>query len=350
MNSKISIIISNYNYEKYISEAIDSVLNQTYQNFELIIVDDGSVDNSRTIIEEYQEQYPNQIKALFKTNGGQASAFNAGFAIAKGEIIAFLDADDYWYPDKLETIAYYHQSYKGIQHNLLINNDKKFTLLEDGVAKQKKGLELFGFLGTIPTSGLSFNREALESIFPIPEMDYRICADLYVKILFLNYHDIYSIDTPKGCYRSHDSNQWFVNQASAEVYYKTTIEKLNEVRKKENKSSIEKNSEAETVGGFLLDGLSLGNEEQYVIYGTGELAKYFYKAKKHEIPIKYFSNSFVKEEGTFLFDREIKPFTYILNNPNEYEKIIIASTQVIEIKQLLLEHGFEESKLIIPKF
>ncbi|MCR8660521.1 glycosyltransferase family 2 protein [Paenibacillus endoradicis] len=347
---KFTVIISNYNYEKYISEAIDSVLHQTYQNFELIIVDDGSVDNSKTIIEEYRRQHPDQIKAIFKSNGGQASAFNAGFSISDGDIITFLDADDYWYPDKLETIAYYHQLNKGVQHNLLINNEKKFTLLEDGVTKQKKGLELFGFLGTIPTSGLSFNREVLKLIFPIPEKDYRICADLYVKILFLNYHDIYSIDTPKGCYRTHDSNQWFINQANAEVYYRITLEKLNEVRIKENKSLIEKNSEAESVGRFLLDGLALNSEEKYVIYGTGELAKYFYNEKKRDIRVKCFSSSFVQEEGTFLFDQEVKPFNYLLNNPKEYDKIIIASTQVIEIKQFLLENGFDESKLIIPKF
>ena len=91
----VSILINNYNYAQYLSQAIDSALGQTYTNTEIIVVDDGSTDNSREII----NSYGNQIISVLKENGGQASAINAGFAASKGDIICLLDADDIFLPD-----------------------------------------------------------------------------------------------------------------------------------------------------------------------------------------------------------------------------------------------------------
>ena len=86
----VSILINNYNYDRFISQAIDSALNQTYPNVEVIVVDDGSTDNSLVVIRNYRDR----ITPVVKNNGGQASALNAGFSICKGEIICLLDADD----------------------------------------------------------------------------------------------------------------------------------------------------------------------------------------------------------------------------------------------------------------
>ncbi|PLX70670.1 MAG: hypothetical protein C0602_03940 [Denitrovibrio sp.] len=103
----ISVILNNYNYSRYIAEAITSVLEQSYANFELIIVDDGSTDNSKEIIEQFAKK-DSRIKLCFKENGGQASAFNAGYEAAKGDIICFLDSDDYFAPEKLAEIKKMH--------------------------------------------------------------------------------------------------------------------------------------------------------------------------------------------------------------------------------------------------
>lgn len=97
----ISIIIPVYNSEKYIGECIQSVLNQTYDNFELIIVDDGSTDNSYKICQEYSEK-DCRIKLVKKKNGGVSSARYEGLKTAQGEYITFLDNDDIWLPDFLE--------------------------------------------------------------------------------------------------------------------------------------------------------------------------------------------------------------------------------------------------------
>jgi glycosyltransferase involved in cell wall biosynthesis len=95
---KVSVIIPNYNYAKYIAETIDSVLAQTYPNLEVIVVDDGSKDDSLKILRSYGDK----ITVIEQKNQGVARARNIGTAYSNGEYIAFLDADDVWLPEKLE--------------------------------------------------------------------------------------------------------------------------------------------------------------------------------------------------------------------------------------------------------
>ncbi|MEB3337453.1 MAG: glycosyltransferase family 2 protein, partial [Leptolyngbyaceae bacterium] len=95
---KVSVIIPVYGAEKYIVKAVKSVLNQTYQNFELLIIDDGSPDRSIEICRQFLDP---RIKILSQENRGIASARNLGIRHATGEYIALLDADDFWTPDKL---------------------------------------------------------------------------------------------------------------------------------------------------------------------------------------------------------------------------------------------------------
>lgn len=95
-----SIVITNYNQGHLIADAIDSAIQQTYLNKEIIVVDDGSTDNSVSIINEKIKGIPN-VRLITKLNGGTASARNAGVKESKSHIIAFLDADDVYYPDKV---------------------------------------------------------------------------------------------------------------------------------------------------------------------------------------------------------------------------------------------------------
>ena len=97
----ISVIMPCYNAEAYVAEAIESVLQQTYPQVELIIVDDGSTDTSAQIIKQLADRHPDRISLLFQTNSGPYAARNRGLAHANGNFIAFLDADDTWHPDAL---------------------------------------------------------------------------------------------------------------------------------------------------------------------------------------------------------------------------------------------------------
>jgi len=97
----ISVIIPTYNRANFLPNAILSVINQTYQNWELIIVDDGSTDNTKHIVEEFIKK-DSRIKYFYQENKGQPFAMNTGIKLSKGKFIAFLDDDDEWYLEKLE--------------------------------------------------------------------------------------------------------------------------------------------------------------------------------------------------------------------------------------------------------
>lgn len=101
--NKFSIIVPMYNVEKYIEECIESVIAQTYSNWELVLVDDGSCDRSLQIAQQY-EKSDGRIKAISKTHGGPAQTRNVGLQYISGDYLALLDGDDYWHPQHLEKV------------------------------------------------------------------------------------------------------------------------------------------------------------------------------------------------------------------------------------------------------
>lgn len=103
---KVSVIIPTYNRAHYITEAIESVLAQTYSHFEIIVIDDGSTDDTREILKKYTDK----MKYLYQPNQGVAVARNRGLREARGEYVAFLDSDDCWVAEKLEKqVAYLNE-------------------------------------------------------------------------------------------------------------------------------------------------------------------------------------------------------------------------------------------------
>src|SRR5688500_3318505 len=94
----VSVIIPNHNYVHYLREAIDGVINQTYPDIEIIVVDDGSTDGSREILKSYGER----IVSICQNNQGVSAARNNGVRSSRGQYVAFLDADDSWLPEKIE--------------------------------------------------------------------------------------------------------------------------------------------------------------------------------------------------------------------------------------------------------
>jgi len=95
---KVSVIITSYNYARFISEAIQSVLDQTYRDFEVIVVDDGSTDDTPSVLDSFGDS----ITCIYQTNKGKSEALNRGIATSRGRYLAFLDSDDCWLPDSLE--------------------------------------------------------------------------------------------------------------------------------------------------------------------------------------------------------------------------------------------------------
>lgn len=197
----VSVIVTTYNYGRFLEEAIRSVLRQTVpaRDVELIVVDDGSTDDTR----ERMRKYNRQLTYVYKVNQGQASAFNAGFEIARGEYIALLDADDVWYPDKLEKLirAYGRPGTDVVCHNLVLWNGTHRM----GLAfPYRTNGWMEGYCP--PTSGISFRRNLLKYLYPVP-LSFRVSADLFL-ICVLNLvgcRVLFSCE-PWGAYRVHGEN------------------------------------------------------------------------------------------------------------------------------------------------
>lgn len=117
---KISIVTPNYNYENFVAETIESVVSQDYSNFEHIIIDDGSKDNSVDVIQTYKDKYPNKIKFYKQSNVGQTATLNKGLKLAQGDIIGWLNSDDTYCKNIFSRIIYEFQ--KNPEVDILIGN------------------------------------------------------------------------------------------------------------------------------------------------------------------------------------------------------------------------------------
>ena len=209
-----SILINNYNYGMFLPEAIDSALQQTYPNTEVIVVDDGSTDNSHEIIASYGDR----IIPVLKENGGQASAFNAGFATSHGEWICLLDSDDVFLPAKVEEVvrlARENPTIGLIAHNLSYC-DAAGTPIEFGplpiperkLLDERKRARRGKLTALLPaTSGLCLRRDALERILPMPE-EVRGQPDNYIKFVALSLAQVLLVPEALTAQRIHDWNRY----------------------------------------------------------------------------------------------------------------------------------------------
>lgn len=213
MQPTVSIVINNYNYANFLSEAIDSALGQTYRQVEVLVVDDGSTDNSVEVIESYDDR----ITSILKPNGGQASAMNLGFQRSQGDIILFLDADDYLFPEAAATIAAAWYPELALLQDRLELVDQYGSYIDLYPAPEftfDSGPDVWqlllkkGRFRTTVTSGLAFSRHVLATIMPIPEADFRISADGYLVTLAPFYGEVVSLEKPWGARRKHTSNHW----------------------------------------------------------------------------------------------------------------------------------------------
>ncbi|MGC2063338.1 MAG: glycosyltransferase [Thermodesulfovibrionales bacterium] len=217
-----SVVINTYNYGCYIEEAIDSVLSQTFhrEQIEIIVVDDGSTDDTA----ERVRKYGDRISYIYKANGGQASAFNAGVAATCGEIIAFLDSDDYWAPSKLQEVAKEFSrssSMDFVYHYMdVVDNDRHLLdryVYPEPVKEHYLDAYLAGNLPWFsPTSGMAIRKDCLKKMMPLPE-DFRIAADLHLHYLLPFYlRELSLIKKSLGYYRLHGDNLSGGNLLSSE--------------------------------------------------------------------------------------------------------------------------------------
>ncbi len=206
----VTALIDTFNYGHFVEEAIESVLAQDYpsSSVEVLVIDDGSTDDTA----ERVNKYGSRIRYFRKQNGGQASAFNFGFGRASGDIIAFLDADDYWMPGKLSAIVRAFEQHSEVG---LVYHRRKELNSATGEFTEGNFAQCSGYLPdslkqmleyrVLPTSSLSFRRNILSRIMPIPDW-IKLQADAYMALLAVFVAPVYSVPDILSVYRLHGKN------------------------------------------------------------------------------------------------------------------------------------------------
>jgi hypothetical protein len=213
-NPLVSVLTANYNYARFVGEAIRSVQRQTYTNWEMIVCDDGSTDNSLEVVESYA-RCDCRITLLRQKNGGQASALNTAYAASRGEVISLLDADDTWSADKVERTlrSFVGRPTAGFAIHRLqpvsasgrrIDRPFPVVLAEGWVAP--RALDRGGLTLDFPwASGLSFRRPVARELFPIP-LTFRRSADGYLMQVAQFCSEIVPEASALARYRIHGAN------------------------------------------------------------------------------------------------------------------------------------------------
>jgi glycosyltransferase involved in cell wall biosynthesis len=212
---RVSIVITNHNYGRFVSDAIESALAQTHPECDVVVVDDGSTDGSLAVIERYAE-----VVAVAQPNLGQAAAFNAGLERALGDVVIFLDADDVLDPDTARTVAEAFDRAPAtakVMYRLRVVDEsgsptgelKPPTHLPLRSGDLRPYVLRFPFDMTwMATSGNAFRRTALTGILPVPEHDYPILADFYLSQLTPLLGEVVFLDVVGGSYRLHGANSY----------------------------------------------------------------------------------------------------------------------------------------------
>jgi glycosyl transferase family 2 len=209
----VSVLIDTYNHERFIEKAINSVLEQEFPvpEREIIVVDDGSTDRTPQIVQRFEPS----LRYIRKENGGQASAFNVGIPECRGQMIAFLDGDDYWLPGKLSRVAavFAKNSAVGMVGHAIKEslpdgqerisapaNDEKFRIQSIDAARLFRLRK--SFLGT---SRMTMRAEMARRILPVPEV-LVFEADEYLFTLAAAMSEVAILKEPLTCYVIHGSN------------------------------------------------------------------------------------------------------------------------------------------------
>lgn len=266
---KVSVAVNNYNYSKYIIECIDSILSQTYQNIEIIVIDDGSTDDSAQLLNAKYGKNPN-IKIVYKKNAGQLSTFNEVLKYIRGEIVCFMDADDIYKPTYIETVVEFYKSNLDIKFLFFAMEEYFLDGTTKILAPYSHDLDIgYSLISTLfsnewvgnPTSAISLKTDILYEILPLPlEKDWIVCADMCLVwgASLLGVRKYYCA-LPLVQYRIHHSNNYYGQKFSLSYQYEREMAKNRLMKYFKNKFGIDE----ETVIKFVTIEFKLRNDKSH---------------------------------------------------------------------------------------
>lgn len=220
----VTVIVDTFNHDRFIEQALGSILEQDYpqSDLEIIVVDDGSTDKTQAVLSKFGDK----ITVIKKQNGGQASAFNAAIPLARGEIVAFLDGDDWWAKNKLSNVmmefsrsaeigvvghGFYEYDENAQQTRAVLpglTRQVELTVLADGI----------GFTNTMcffGTSRVSIRKRILDRIGQIPE-SLVVEADEFMSTMAVAKSHATILNEPLTFYRIHTGNLFYFNDRNEE--------------------------------------------------------------------------------------------------------------------------------------
>lgn len=205
----ISVILPIYNGEKYLSSCIDSILDQTFKDFELIIINDGSIDATEKIIKNYENK-DSRIKSYYKTNSGIVDSLNLGISKAQFDLIARIDADDICHPNRLEKQVALLKEYDIVGSNALLIDKQGNPLGQTNLPKRQEDIEksIFSMKPSIIHPSIMFrvSNLKLSNDDKVYSSAFMHCEDLELWLRNLDHCKFCNLQSPLIKLRKHDLN------------------------------------------------------------------------------------------------------------------------------------------------
>lgn len=218
---RFTVLIATYNHAAFIRESLDSVLAQTDADWELVIVDDGSTDETRRVIGDWQRTsgIPQRVEVVTLANAGQSAAFETGFALCRGSLIALLDSDDRWLPGKLAAVR---QAFEARPDAALLTHSQYIIDREgrrsgklwpraglvDGDLRER--IRRTGRLAVGTASTLVIPAPIFRSLLPMATRGFRSAADYYLSFGAALAGPVIALTEPLGEYRVHPEGQYLI--------------------------------------------------------------------------------------------------------------------------------------------
>jgi glycosyltransferase involved in cell wall biosynthesis len=228
----VSIALATYNGEKYIQEQLNSLFNQTYKHIEIVVVDDCSKDATVSIIKHYQQQYSNISLLVNEHNSGVTKTFENAIRNCNGEFTALCDQDDYWLPQKIETLVQAIGNHDGVYSNSLLVDAHLQSLGKsfNSIMHMQSYYTGSPFLhsNSVPGHTMLLKKEFIEKVLPIPA---NVLFDLWLGYCAAANNGLLYVDEVLVHYRQHSSNAIGTKDSANKKLKRTTKEEFEFKRK-----------------------------------------------------------------------------------------------------------------------